>query len=131
MALHWQWSEKAGTVTQVQTGRDGEKREFVLNFYTGNALMIALYEYEEDDENCWDMMWFFTGEEHAMNCLGLHKPPAGPKENMFGEDGITQLTIYREYCPEWQLLCDLFTRAFPHISITILEKAPDTNDKEA
>ena len=131
MALHWQWSEEAGTLTQVQKDPDGTKREYTLTFYTGNALMITTYNYEEDGRKCWDMMWFFTGEEHAMNCLGLKKNPHGDQHNMFGEDGITQLTIYREYCPEWQLLCDLFTRAFPHITITILEKAPETNDKEA
>ena len=127
MALHWSFNEKAGTVTEVQTCRDGKEHEFTLNLYCGNALMIATYEYtDEDGADKYDLMWFFTGEEHARNCLGLKKNQRGTQENMFGENGITQLTLYREYCRDWQLIVDLFAQAFPHITITILEKAPAT-----
>lgn len=118
MALRWDFKEKAGTVTEIQLGK-----EFTHNFYEGNALMIALYEYTEDDgTKMYDLMWFFCDEAHAKNCLGLKKNAQGEQSNMFGEDGITHLTIYREHCRQWQTIVNLFTKAFPHITIELLEK---------
>ncbi len=116
MALHWDFKCKAGTVTQVQDGR-----EFTHNFYQGNALMIVTHEYEKDGEQWYDMMWFFVGEDHAKNCLGLSKG----YDNMFGPDGITRLTIYRDHCSEWLRIVKLFTKAFPHIAIDLRDTAPD------
>lgn len=120
MALHWDFKEKAGTLTQIL--RDGTYR--TSNFYEGNALMIVPYEYEENGTEYYTMDWFFTGVDHAERCLGLQKCDDGTQHNMFPENGITQLTIYREYCREWKTIADLFTRAFPQIAITILDKAP-------
>lgn len=119
MALEWDFKEKAGMVTEVQDGH-----EFTLPFYTGNALMIVTYEYEDNGKDMYDLMWFFTGKEHAQNCLGLRRNSRGEKDNMFGENGITKLVIYREWCREWKTLVDLFTAAFPHIVIEIREKEP-------
>ena len=119
MALHWSFKEKAGMVTEVQHGR-----EFTLPFYVGNAMMIATYEYKDNGKDMYDLMWFFTGKEHAQNCLGLKKNTHGEQDNMFGENSITKLVIYREWCRDWQTIVDLFTKAFPHIVIEIYEKEP-------
>lgn len=122
MALRWSFKERAGLVTEAQNGH-----EFTLPFYVGNAMMITLYEYtdDEDGKDKYDLMWFFTGKEHAQNCLGLKKNAHGERENMFGENGITKLVIYREWCRDWQIIVDLFTQAFPHIVIEIREKDPN------
>ena len=111
MALRWDWNEKAGMVTVNENGR-----EYTLDFYEGNALMITFYEYEEEGEERCQMQWFFLDEFHAKNCLGLAKG----RKNMFGENGITGLTIYRAHCKNWKKLAELFTRAFPEINIHIL-----------
>lgn len=123
MALHWSFKERAGLVTEVQNGH-----EFTLPFYVGNALMITLYEYTDDGKDMYDLMWFFTGIEHAKNCLGLQKNTHGEKENMFGENGVTKLVIYREWCRDWQKIVDLFVKAFPHIVIEIYEHEPKAQD---
>ena len=116
MALQWDFKRKSGTVTEKR----GE-REVTFNFYEGNALMIVPYEYEKDGEGYYDMQWFFIGEDHAKNCLGLSKG----HDNMFGADGITRLTIYREHCRQWKKLVDLFTRAFPNIAIEMRNTEPE------
>lgn len=116
MALNWSFKEKAGTVTEI---RDGN--EVTFNFYEGNALMIVTHEYEQDGEQYYNMQWFFIGEDHAKNCLGLSKG----HDNMFGENGIARLTIYRAHCRQWKKIIDLFTRAFPNIMIEVLAAEPD------
>ena len=116
MALNWSFKEKAGTVTEIRDGK-----EVTFNFYEGNALMIVTHEYERDGEGYYDMQWFFVGEDHAKNCLGLTKG----QDNMFGQDGIARLTIYRAHCRQWKKLIDLFTRAFPKIAIEIVASESD------
>lgn len=118
MALRWDFREKSGIVTEKL--RDGSSASF--NFYEGNALMIVPHEFtDEDGVERYDMRWFFIGEDHAKNCLGIAKG----HENMFGPDGITSLTIYRDHCRYWKKLVNLFTRAFPGITILISASAPD------
>lgn len=116
MALRWDFKCKAGTVTQVGNGH-----ESTVSFYEGNSLMIVLHEYEKGGQNYYDLLWFFLDEAHAKNCLGLSKG----HYNMFGEYGITRLTIYRDHCRQWLTLVKLFTKAFPHIAIDIRETAPE------
>lgn len=113
MALRWSFKEKAGTVTEIIDGQ-----EYTYNFYEGNALMIVLHEYEENGEQYYNLHWFFGDEAHAKNCLGLAKG----HENMFGENGIARLTIYRTNCRKWKKILDLFVKAFPHIAIELKEE---------
>lgn len=111
MALRWDFKAKAGTVTQI----NGEK-EITLNWYEGNALMIVTNEWKEDNgEEMYSMAWFFIGDDHAKNCLGLSKG----HENMFADSPITKLTIYRDHCRQWLNIVKYFTKAFPDIEITI------------
>lgn len=116
MALQWDWNKKAGTVTQRQCDR-----EYTLNFYEGNAFMIATYEYEEDGQQRYAMQWFFVDEEHAKRCLGQSKNAKQGRENIFSDDPVTCITLYREHCRNWQKIAALFAKAFPKIAIHILE----------
>ncbi len=115
MALQWDFNEKAGTVTVRYDGQ-----EATHNFYEGNALMIVTHEFMENGEERYNMLWFFLGMDHAKNCLGLSKG----HDNMFGNDGITHLTIYRDHCRNWKNLVDLFVKAFPKIAIELLDAEP-------
>ena len=112
MALHWDFRYPAGTLTMMQNGKP-----FEIKFYEGNAFMIALFEYEEDGQSMYNMQWFFLDETHAKRCLGLAKGT----ENMFPDDAIPQMTIYRSSCSNWNKIANLFVKAFPHIQITLLE----------
>ena len=116
MALQWDFRERSGTLTMTQNGT-----EFDINFYEGNAMMIALYEFEEDGQSKYNLQWFFLDETHAKRCLGLVKGT----ENMFGDEPITQMTIYRDHCRNWSKIINLFVKAFPHIQITLLESKGD------
>ncbi len=121
MALQWDWNKKSGTVTQVYGGE-----EYTSNFYEGNALMIVTNEFEEDGVERYNVIWFFTGKDHAERCLGLQECDDGTKTNMFERDGmVTRLVIYKEHCRHWQTLIDLFTKAIPEIVIELRAKAPD------
>ena len=116
MALHWDFRFKAGTVTE----KNGDKTA-TFNFYVGNAFMIVTHEFVDDDGvEKYDMRWFFVGVDHAKNCLGLSKG----HDNMFGADGITSLTIYRDNCYCWKDIVKLFTKAFPDITITLYATEP-------
>ena len=120
MALTWDWKEKSGTVTQVYGGK-----EYTSNFYEGNALMIVTNEFEENGEERYTVIWFFTGKDHAERCLGLQKCDDGTQTNMFERDGaVTRLVIYKEHCRKWQTIVDLFTKVFPEIVIELYAKEP-------
>ena len=120
MALQWDWNKKSGIVTQVYGGK-----EYTSNFYVGNALMIVTNEFEEDGVERYTVIWFFTAKDHAERCLGLRKCDDGTQRNIFEQDGmVTRLTIYMEHCRHWQTLVELFTQAFPDITIDIHPKAP-------
>lgn len=115
MALRWDFNLKSGTVTEKIAGK-----EITFNWYEGNALMIVLDEFTDDKgTDRYNMRWFFIGDEHAKNCLGLSRG----HENMFDAGAITSLTIYRDNCRQWKKIADYFTKAFPDITIQVLPKA--------
>lgn len=117
MALTWDYTKKAGLVTEVQRGRT-----FTFDLYVGNAFLMAINEYERDGERFADLQWFFVDELHAKRCLGLAKRADGGKpENMWPADSITAITLHRAHCAHWPKIAELFAKAFPHITITVTE----------
>jgi hypothetical protein len=60
MALRWNWNEKIGELDIEQ----GENK-FTLSIYQGNALMIILQEWEDDQ---YSMYQFFADKAHFKNC---------------------------------------------------------------
>ena len=114
MALNWEWSRLSGKITENNYGKD-----ITFNFYEGNALMIVLHEYkDEDGTGMYDLRWFFCDEEHAKRMLGLAKG----YESIFEPDEIKRLTIYRDSCRQWEKIVKLFAKAFPNIEIVIRAK---------
>ena len=112
MALTWEWNKVSGTITENNYGKD-----VTFNFYEGNAMMIVLQEYTDDEgTDRYDLHWFFCDETHAKNCLGLAKG----QENMFEPGQVKCLVIYRDNCRQWEKIVKLFTKAFPNIEITLL-----------
>lgn len=113
MGLHWQFSEKGGTITV----EDNNGKSYTANWYEGNALMIVLNEYEEDGKEWWTMGWFFADIDHAKNCLGLNKGYT----NMWTDNGekFKEVTINRKNCRQWKKLVDILVKAFPEIEIKL------------
>ena len=120
MALTWEWSKVAGTITENNYGK-----YVTFNFYEGNALMIVMYEYKDDEgKDMYNLHWFFCDEAHAKNCLGLAKG----KENMFEPGQVKNITIYRDNCLQWEKIVKLFTKAFPEIEIILKSKKEDAEN---
>ena len=117
--LRWDFREKAGTITQVDGGK-----EWTFNFYIGNAMMIVLYEYEEDGAQKYQLQWFFSDEQHAKICLGLAKNAQGEKRNIFSAGSITHMAIYRDHCRDWAKIVKFFGEAFPHIAFDVYSTEP-------
>ena len=107
MALRWDFNHKGGTIKQERGG--------IHNWYEGNGLMIALNEWKEGESELYSMYFFFADKDHAKNCLGLSKGHS----NIFEDDPITEITISRSECYQWKVIIDLFTKAFPEITIHV------------
>lgn len=79
MALRWDFkTDKLGWYEDRQTKELEANNQFV-RLYDGNALMIACWENDNND-NYW-MHSFFADEKHAKNCL--KEEPIYPKEAIF------------------------------------------------
>ena len=119
MAYNWNWSEKSGTFTF---------NGYTYNFYKGNGLMIVLDEFvmtekrmsvddtaEDIGKECYRVVWFFVDKQHAKRCLGLEKG----SYDMF-EGNVEKITIFKDKCPNWKDIVELFTKTQPNIVIEIL-----------
>lgn len=117
MALVWDWKKLSGTITENNYGKD-----VTFNFYEGNAMMIVLNEYkDENGTDMYNLHWFFCDEAHAKNCLGLAKG----KDNMFEPGQVKRLVIYRENCRQWEKIVWLFAKAFPDVEIVVRARKED------
>ena len=121
MALNWNWKDKCGELEVVQT-RNNEPRKFTLSLYEGNALLIMLYEYiNENADEMYDMFSFFIDKTHAKKCLGLQKNGDGVLNNMFDEDWqkFTKIRLNKAKSRNWKDIVELFSKAFDNITIEI------------
>ena len=118
MALHWQWTEKIGTAEVLNTKAD---KVVTYTLYEGNAFLIMLYEYtDENGEEMWQMGSFFADETHAKNCLGITKG----FDNMFNTS-YTQLKKIRLNKSKYRYtkkLVDMLIKAFDNIEIELFDE---------
>lgn len=120
MALQWDWNKKVGTMTLVQTIASGEKKEFEISLYQGNAFLIMNYEYEKDGKPMSDMYSFFVSEEHMRNCLGLNKK-SGYGANYLDEPAnrATKFRINKSKYTYTKKLVAALVEAFDNITIEL------------
>ena len=122
MALHWQWKDKVGEVVLVRTYPDEKSEEFTVSVYQGNAFLIFLYEFVDEDtnKNMYTLFSFFDDEEHAKRCLGLDKEYGD--RNIF-DNGIDKLVKLRldknrfTYKKDFKKVLELFIKAFDELTI--------------
>ena len=106
--LVWSWDEKCG---ELKYGN------YTSNLYEGNALMIMISEWTNDEGIDQYQVWgFFADKEHAKNCLGLSKG----HENIYADCPWEKLTIYRSKSRNWKQFVELVTKAFPEIEVHLL-----------
>lgn len=118
MALTWNWTDKVGTATYKFNFR-GEQGEHQLSLYNGNALLIMLHEYEQDGNSMYDMFGFFVDKDHCKRCLGLVKDSKNIWETEQGT--ITEITLSKSKCKNFDYLVKAFAHAFKSIQINIVE----------
>ena len=116
MALTWEWNRKCGELTLEQKRPDGTWEQTPISLYQGNAFLIMLAENDED--NTYQLFSFFSGKDHAKNCLGLSK---GYTKNIFLDDStrISRLRLNKKKYSYTKELVELFVRAFDDITIEI------------
>lgn len=117
MALNWTWSEKAGTMLVQGTNGKGETITETWTLYNGNALLIMLHEFKEDNEDMWEMRSFFVDKPHMNNMLGLSKG----YHNTFDSDytKLLKLTLYKDKCKYMWDILKAFTKAFDKLEFEI------------
>lgn len=73
MAIRWLWDEKCGEAIFEQTFGDKVK-DISVNLYEGNAFLIFIREWTEDDGTDKYAVWsFLADEQHAKIVLDLIK----------------------------------------------------------
>ena len=129
MGLIWDWKNKCGEIILEQK-RNGETKEFTLSLYEGNAFLIMLYEYTNDEGvDMYDMFSFFVDKVHAKKCLGLQKGADGKLINIFDEDWqkFKKIRLNKAKSRNWKDIITLFAQAFNNI---VIEIYTEENDKE-
>ena len=106
--LRWDFKERCGNVVD----HNGDVR----NWYEGNALMIVLSEWTEDEgKEYYSLHEFFIDKDHMKNCFGLAKGYA----NIYKCEEWQELTIDMKYCHNWKTIIELVTKVMPNCKITL------------
>ena len=115
MAIRWDFREKVGTCQIEQNGV-----EYTFSLYEGNAFLIFLYEWKnEEGEGMYSMHNFFADETHMKNMLGLTKEYKG--DNTLNRDGerLKQITIYTDKYHYTKKLVNALVSAFDKLNIIL------------
>lgn len=123
MSLNWNWDKKVGEVTFTQE-IDGVKKDFVSNLYNGNACLIMVYEYtdENDGKEKYQLTGFFADKTHMKRCLGIdkrYKQTLG--KNMYEDswDCLTKIRLNKAKCRDVKDIVMAFYEAFNNITIEL------------
>ena len=123
MSLNWNWDKKVGEVTFTQE-IDGVKKDFVSNLYNGNACLIMVYEYtdENDGKEKYQLTGFFADKTHMKRCLGIdkrYKQTLG--KNMYEDswDRLTKIRFNKAKCRDVKDIMMAFYEAFNNITIEL------------
>lgn len=113
MALNWNFkTDKIGT-WEYSVDKGGER--YTKNLYSGNALLIAVYE--TDDE--YIMGHFYCDKEHMKNCLGL----GDDKCNIHNFERDVVVTLRKDYRGTKDIVNALIKAKFEDgITIRIVEE---------
>ena len=117
MGLYWDWKEKCGEA--VFTSLRGQTVK--VSLYEGNALLIMIHEFKEDNVERYSLVTFWADKAHMENCLGLHKKD-GYGDNIYdgsSGDRLVEISINKKQCRNWKYIVAALAKAFDHITINI------------
>lgn len=119
MALTWDWNKKVGEAVVSQNGK-----EYTLNLYQGNALLIFLSEYEEDGKDMYSLWSFWADKEHARSCLGLSKKTDTSNMYTAYESQVVKFRLDKGM-KDFAYIISLIARAFENVAIEIYTKGEE------
>lgn len=107
--LCWDFEEKVGSLLIKQTA----DQTFTINLYRGNALLIMLWEWEENGKEMYNMYNFFADLKHLTNVV-KNDP------QIFAE--WQAIVIHRKYYKKRELhaLIDAIGECNPDCTITLI-----------
>lgn len=123
MALTWDWKLKCG---ELVVKDEMLNKTFTKSLYEGNAFLIVISEWKENETNMYALYTFFADEAHAKRCLGI----TGNNKNIFEEESwhkVIKLRINKDKAKNWKKIITMFAQAFKNITIEIYSEE-DKND---
>lgn len=121
MSLNWSWSNKCGEVNYEYETIEG-KKETTFSLYEGNAFLIFINEYKEDDQDMYTLWSFWADETHAKRMLGLDKKYPDTYGNNSYEnkrDRITKFRLNKAKSRNWKKIVKLLAEAFDNVDIEL------------
>ena len=128
MSVRWNWDEKCGTAEFVQWEGGEHERRFTTTLYTGNAYLIFLNEWtEEDGKTYWSMYNFWVDEQHMKNTLGLNTKRGEENFNYFDtpECKLTKIRINKAKCRYWKKIIPALAAAFDDLVIELYTESEE------
>lgn len=116
MALHWDWNKKVGEATFIDT-YNGDNREYTVNLYNGNAVLIFIHEFEEDGKPMWQMSHFWVDLDHMKTCLGLKVNGENILDREYGR--LTKIRLDKRNCKYLSKIALALVQAFDKLTIEI------------
>ncbi len=118
MSLNWNWSDKCGTLEAVCENAKGEKVLNTFDLYQGNALLIIIAEYKENNEDVYTLYSFFADEAHAKNMMGMNKKQ-GYTDNIIARWGWKKIRINTRKYSKTEKLVGLLLKGLPDLTIEL------------
>lgn len=132
MALNWLWSEKCGEVVErreiCKKDEHGNlmTHDFTYNLYQGNAFLIFIHEFtDEDGTDKYNLVDFWGDETHMKRMLGIDKKWKETYGNNIESDCL-KFTFYKDKFDNARLkkIVSAIAEAYDNIEIVI------TNSKD-
>ena len=121
MALNWNWKDKIGEIEYAVTIPDEGEKKYTLSLYEGNAYLIMIHEYkDENGADMYELFGFFTDYAHMKNCLGLNKKD-GYTDNQYesGFSRITKIRLNKAKCRYIKDIVPALVQAFDNLTVEI------------
>ena len=121
MALRWNWDEKVGEAIFSKTW-NGRTESFVKNLYEGNAYLLFMNEWTDDDgKEKYSLYSFWADKQHMKNMLGLNPRRKEENYNYFDtpECTLTEIRLNKKRCRYTKDIVDALIKAFDNITIKL------------
>ena len=126
MSLNWKWNEKMGEfVIKYRNTYEEEWKTEHIDLYEGNAFLIMIHEYKENDKDMYELWSFWVDKIHAKRMLGLDKK----YKDTYGKNTYTgdctkimRVRINKAKSRNWKEIVALVSEAFDDIQIELYTK---------